>query len=613
MALRVWMPLNGNLNQQGCSGCYATQSTAPTYVAGKTGKAMSTGGFYLQATEVAKFYNNEAMSFCFWLYPVGSSGGSHIIGQSAMAAGDNRMFTIFQYPTPNDLHLSWQNNDQNNATFFSMSATGFFTANKWTHCAIVYNGSSVKIYRDGSLYNTYSCTKATRTNFSYNVPIPSVSIRYLSDIRIYDHALSEKEVKEISKGLILHYSLDGNGRSADNLFKGSAMTAAERASTGFIDNGSTDWTKPFRYYNGNANIHSFSDNIDTVTLNSTGNLGIAFQRKATDISLDSSSYYTISCEARCTKVNAQLAIGLSYYNTSNSWVWRGGSNTQNFNNTTDWQKFSLTFKPDADTQYIMYCLTVYQATASTSEIFQIRKCKLEKGSVATPWCPNSADVEFGNMGLNSTFIRDSSGFLNNGTAAGTITYESDTPRNSVCSYFANGSTSKITAPIYLNTDVCTMCMWIKSKNGTAGQSGYHIPFVIDGSQYEFSIDSSGKFRNGFYISGSRVVNTTPNPNIMDKNWHMIAATFDGSNIKRYVDGTLVQTQAASGTLSGGSHTVYVGGPYGTDTTYYTKELYESDVRYYCTALSADDIKELYQTSSHICNNGTMMAYSFNEI
>lgn len=205
MSLRVWLPLNGNLNNQGASTCNPVQATAPTYVDGKIGKAMSTGAFYLPAAEVAKFYNNDTMSFCFWLYPIGSgSVGTPVLGQSTMTAGDNRMFTIFQYPTPNDLHLSWQNNDQNNATFFSSSDTGFFTASQWTHCAIVYAGTSIKIYKNGSLFKTYSCTKATRTNFSYNVPLPNTSIRYLNDIRIYDHCLSDKEVKEISKGLCLH-------------------------------------------------------------------------------------------------------------------------------------------------------------------------------------------------------------------------------------------------------------------------------------------------------------------------------------------------------------------------------------------------------------------------
>jgi hypothetical protein len=46
------------------------------------------------------------MSFAFWLYPIGTSSSSQIMGQGSMAAGNNRMYAIFQYSTPNDLHLS---------------------------------------------------------------------------------------------------------------------------------------------------------------------------------------------------------------------------------------------------------------------------------------------------------------------------------------------------------------------------------------------------------------------------------------------------------------------------------------------------------------------------
>ena len=92
MAFQVWLPLNGNLDNQGISPLKPVQSSAPTYVNGKTGKAISTGALYLPATEVAKFYNNSAMSFCFWIYPTASgSVTTPIIGQSTMTAGDNRM------------------------------------------------------------------------------------------------------------------------------------------------------------------------------------------------------------------------------------------------------------------------------------------------------------------------------------------------------------------------------------------------------------------------------------------------------------------------------------------------------------------------------------------
>lgn len=186
--------------------------------------------------------------------------------------------------------------------------------------------------------------------------------------------------------------ISASGGPNPNLFRATSMTKEERAVSDFVTNGSTDWTKYFRFYNGTINNHTFIDDIDTVLLNSASNLGIAFQRKATDIDLDSTSYYTISCEAKCTKLT-HLDIGLSYYNTSNSWVWRGGSNPQNFNAINTWQKFILSFKPDANTQYIMYCFTVVGASSGT-DTFSIRHCKLEKSSTATEWMPNENDVDF---------------------------------------------------------------------------------------------------------------------------------------------------------------------------------------------------------------------------
>ena len=145
----------------------------------------------------------------------------------------------------------------------------------------------------------------------------------------------------------------------------------------------------------NKKIHNFQligDDIyqDTVTLNSVANLGIAFARLATDMNLDPNSYYTLSCYASCTKSGAHLDIGLSYYNTSNAWIWRGGSNAQYFTGVNTVQRFALTFKPDADTKAIMYCFTVL-GTAGGTDTFTIYKCKLEKGAVVTDWLPSPND------------------------------------------------------------------------------------------------------------------------------------------------------------------------------------------------------------------------------
>lgn len=185
--------------------------------------------------------------------------------------------------------------------------------------------------------------------------------------------------------------VSASGEIGRNLFIGSDFSPSVIAN--FVSNSSQDWTKPLRYYNGAQSLHTFDGLTDIINLKyNTGNIGICFARLATDMNMDTSSYYTISCEAKCTKSGAHLDIGLSYMNTSDSWVWRGGTGAQNFTAVDTWQKFTRTFKPDADTKVISYCFTVIGVSSSSDpETFCIRHCKLEKGSIATPWCPASED------------------------------------------------------------------------------------------------------------------------------------------------------------------------------------------------------------------------------
>lgn len=175
-----------------------------------------------------------------------------------------------------------------------------------------------------------------------------------------------------------------------NLFIGTTMSDYNH----IINSSITDFTKHFRYYNGNAQIHNFeeiSSGIyqDTFTLNAK-NLGIAFVRLASEIDLDHDSYYTISCMAKCSSTDKPLCIGKSYYTTENKWVWRGGTNPAKFTAADTWQKFTLTFKPDADTQAICYCFTASGEEGGTDTL-TIKNCKLEKGTKATAWTPAPED------------------------------------------------------------------------------------------------------------------------------------------------------------------------------------------------------------------------------
>lgn len=473
----------------------------------------------------------------------------------------------------------------------------------WHHVAFaVDTNNGVWAYTDGSQIGSSTTVYGGHLKTDFYLGDTNNISGCINDVRIYDYVLSPREIKEISKGLVLHYTLSNAG--GDNLLIGSPLhiTASDLA-----NGSSTDWTIPVRYYNGGTNYHNFSDGIDTISLKASGNIGIAFIRKATDINLDSSSYYTLSCEAKCTKSGAGLDTGLSYYTTADTWVWRGGTNRKLFKSVNEWQKFSLTFKPDADTQYICYCFTIVGETNGT-DTFSIKNCKLEKGTIDTPWIPNPADPEYTKMGYNNNIEYDVSGFKNNGTKVGALTYSSDTPKYWTSTYFTSGT--------YINagkgakvTDAITVNLWVNIKT-------YGGPIsCTEGGGWNFE-QSGGYIRFPVYVSSvGYVVAQSPSITVssLQNNWHMLTGTYDRSNVKLYVDGVLQATVPPSTTgrdiAYNTNNVVFISGEAaGNDTTpaesVYTGSI--SDVRIYATALSADDILELYHTPVTLTSNGVLM-------
>ena len=352
--------------------------------------------------------------------------------------------------------------------------------------------------------------------------------------------------------------------------------------TSFVSNGSTDWTKYLRYYNGNASIHTFTEEdgiyIDTVKLNSAANLGICFGRLASEINLDSSSYYTISCEAKCTKAGAGIDIGLSYLTTNDSWVWRGGSNRKLFNNTTDWQFFTHTFKPDSNTKAIDYCFTVLGVSNGTDTL-SIRKCKLEKGSVATPWTPAPEDIE-----INENIIYDCSGFNNNGEIVGTLETITSSPKYNVFISMNNLNTANHIESILdfiLPTDGITITFWVKTTKST-NQVIFAFP------QLEFgTLNSLG------YLCLTTVSGFTLN-NFINNEWNFIAAVRHNNTYSLFING-IAETQngASNNYLHNGNKLYLLNRNYNNS---YAGNASISDFRIYATALTPAQIKELYETS-----------------
>ncbi len=599
MSLQVWLPLTGHLNNQGLSNVTVTNNDATIDNNGKIGKCYSFNGSsnYIKETGYTNF--GPTFSIACWFYvTVNNQNHTLVCTRTAQGAGVvlflmNGGKLRIDAAIVADASVQWTTNYT-------------YPVNTWQHLVVTRSENTVSYYVNGELketktitYNSqyYGNTVSIGASQHNNASYANYLKGKLNDVRIYDHALSEKEVKELSKGLVLHYPLSAGFGGAENLFRDSAM--GQHAIDNLVDPFSTDWTKYFRYYNGTIDNHSFSDGIDTITLQSGTNIGIAFQRKATDIALDSSSYYTISCEAKCEVSGAHLDIGLSYYNTSNAWVWRGGTNPQNFTAVDAWQKFTITFKPDANTQYIMYCFTV---NSTTGKHFSIKHCKLEKGSVATPWTMNMLDTEMADL---VTTEYDTSGLLYNGVTTGAaLTYNSDTSRYNVCSHFVGTNYIYLTSP---SAEAVSISLWVKWDSIPSGQS---VVFMDYKSRIGFGLMSTGILCGS--VSGSYY--TFSKANIQANKWyHFVIVSPNGATNttrKLYINGV---EQTATSNTSQWTYTIdqLQIGKRSTTSDGFVGCI--SDFRMYATVLTTEDIVELYNTAASLANNGTLFAYDFVEV
>ena len=597
MSLQIWLPLNGNLQQQGLSNVNATMmGTGITYSAGKIGQAATfpnncNSCIYLPRLRL------QTGTYAAWIKVIGSGATARqcIISEGRDSYNDG----VEIYTNQAGTSLSFKAHEK--------TITTTIVLNQWYHIAGTFGSGQVKLYVDGVLKGSNTYTADMTYQYALDLVLGKMSYSYtntsnyfsfngqLNDVRIYDHALSAKEVEEISKGLVLHYKLDKQYTSipSKNLFIGSGFTSTDYTDMTTSNSDTSNWSKYLRWYNGSKAIHSFSDGADTIKLNNTGNLGITFVRKATDIDLDPDSYYTISCEAKCTKSGAQLGIGTSYYTTANAWVWRGGANKFNFTSVDTWQTFTYTFKPDSNTQYICYCITCANGVSGGTDTFSIRHCQLEKGSTATDWVLNNADIDY-----KSNDVDDCSGYNNNGTIIGSLTTETSSPRYAAYTHFS-ATTAKIHIIDFLTSgfDNSYSFAWWGKRNANNTMfwgflDGIRLNGMFNGNLWNTGDSSS----NPLYKIGTTTQVATPSLN----QWHHYVMTGDGTKCYVYLWAEAKTYKAISGT------SIYING-WDKTTSYSSNNMDISDFRIYATALTPQQVQELYNVSATIDNKGNIHA------
>lgn len=605
MALQCWFPLNGNLNNQGISSCNVTPTTTPVYVDGKLGKAMSTGGFYLPATEVAKFYNNNAMSFCFWIYvPTETTGGSYILGADVWG---NRLYTIYQYPTANDLHLSWQDNGQT-ATFLTGMYEGVLESGKWTHVAITYNGAGALIYING-VYRFHASGVSARTDFTLDVHCPNSPNRYIQDIRIYDHVLSDKEVKAIARGMVIHYPLGSTSSYNENLVY--YINTEDNIDAFHYSEAIGNSTNTIEYDNGIPCVK--------VTRDDTPHDGwqYLYQSRLRHNRIKTNTYYTISFDIIADHDGDIYIRGF----------WNGNATNQ----MCDWNSYRQpNYTSGKWTHIVLFTHTkesfedisvggqvVYMWCGNMATInrwIMVKNFKVEEGLVDTPWCPAPIDDAYTAMGYDSTVEYDASGYGNHGTRVGNLSQVTDSKKYLSATSF--DGYSYIQAPaITLDMSKISFSIWGNWSEFRSWSRLFDFSEAQEGAGYAIMSANAGR-QNKLATCGRREGGASlPDQNnvaTLELNtWYHIVVTINGTICKTYVNGELVNTFELGGEVGMAPFNYnYLGKSNWAADYLFSGKM--SDFRVYATTLTEADVKELYQTSASIDKKGNLYCLEFIE-
>ena len=304
--------------------------------------------------------------------------------------------------------------------------------------------------------------------------------------------------------------------------------------------------------------------------------------------------YTISWMQKTDNLELAPYAGIYYKKTTDGTnnFWDGdpifGYNTK----LNTWEKISHTFTRNAE--YVensnSQALYIYGNLSKEGTCY-VKDVQIEIGEKVTPYSIGERNL------LN---ITDNSGFNNNATKVGTLTFNSDSPRYEGSTYF-NGSAllNNSLGTVLANSKDFTISGWFNRTSGTcyyAGASSSTVPVCLENARF-FIYSASG---------ASKVGNWSCTNNV----WQYLTLVHNSSaqTLTLYINGIQNQQITTDGTVYN-RETLNIGGR--NNGGQFVGSM--SDFRIYATALSAEEILTLYKNSGIIDNNGNVYTREFKEV
>ena len=577
MALQIWLPLNGNLNNQGLN----TYTISNTGVIDSLGKIGSCYSYSKQYTLISGdiISNLSKFSISCWVYLTNAS-----------------TYNIF---TSENSSGYWQFLLGNNSIKVRDSVSGLsgsriektitaIPSSVWVHITVVYDEGVVKVYQNGVLKDTLTFHSGATMNTHDKMYIGADGLNNAStypgnckinDFRVYNHCLSDKEVSEISKGLILHYKLSENYQTLNNSFKYPTFNTSS---------GHGGWL----HWAPSNNTGTYSQNTNREYIyRDTQTYSHYFEHK-------SGANYYICYQSPAFEGgyrSAQAIIKMPNGEDPHGHVLFSHNANVGTNPPT-------TFTQLGDGFWLMKHEGFQQD--GSNDLVSINILHNKGVYISEAYLENDKKVCSDIFSTNNNNIIDCSGYTREGEIIGNLTTNSDTPRYDYVTSFDGKSYIQITSP---SVEVRSVSFWAKWNSIPSGQS---VVFVDQKSKMGFGLMSTGILCSSNGIS----TNTFNKTSIVANKWYHFVIVNTGTaptstNRDLFINGVkqIPTSNASNWTFNIDYLQV---GKRSTTSDGFVGSI--SDFRMYVTPLTDNDVMDLYSTSTSVDNFGNLHCYEVDE-
>ena len=564
MPLRIWLPLNGNDTNQGISGGSATTVTAGSFVDGGkiANKCMSNGVRSIPYT----YTSTNKLSIALWVKPNSATAWTDMFG---WGTGANRIEVSATGGTEYRYYLTSGNGLMSSGTVISNSIAN----GEWSHFAMVADGTNVKFYVNGSLVKTATQSNTVDSTFGTSktvwvggYPDRGTFNSYINDFRVYDHAISVKEVKELSQGLFLHIPLFGDG------YPGIGKNIVPNAWKPMTAYSMGQWYTTMLYDTDFWGLAVGDQYTYRIKLTAPSDRGIKAHIQ----------FYTDGNNRTSLEGNT-IAAGQTGYSTITSVLTSG---------QRSYSRMEL-------------LITTANSSISTTCTVYVGELKLERGDHATEWSPGSSSADH-DADYNPWKNTTGTGIIVTATGH-EPTLVSSGPRYGMSAHFTGGSSGE--AGDYLEYAVqsgltkATWMTWIKLDDTQAAYPSLDIKKGDPTGNLWLSVNTESNALWSYY---SGIYNRARSTMLSPGDWYHIAFTWDSGVTRWYLNG---EAQGSAVDMSSKSttwptSTRSIGTSY-AGTSWSGSKLNSSlcDMRMYATVLSEADIRSIAKAPTSFTNNG----------